>query len=141
MLYPRDMTEKPQQFKIDWMLIIGGLATIITGTAGNNPIVLALPISVFTFVLAILRIWIKPKAGQRFFSPGIWWGTIYSVLGVVFALIGAQSLFIRDITAQQIGVVVMVTAIAQLVIPGAIVVYLGYRRSVAHNKTLLTKPE
>lgn len=140
MLYPRDMNEKPQAFTIDWMLFIGGFA-IVTFASLGGAFLLAMPIAIFTFVLAILRIWIKPKAGQRFFSPGIWWGTIYGVLGLAFAVIGAQSLFVKDITAQQIGLVVLVASVLQLVVPGAIVVYLGFRRSVAHNKTLLAKPE
>ena len=134
------MNEKPQVFKIDWMLFIGGFA-IITFSSLGGAFLLALPIAIFTFVLAILRIWIKPKAGQRYFSPGIWWGTIYAVLGLAFAFIGAQSLSTSDTTAQQIGLVVLNASLAQLVVPGAIVVYLGYRRSVKHNKTLLAKPE
>ncbi len=134
------MNEKPQPFKIDYMLLVGGFAIIALTTLGGA-FLLALPIAIFTFVLAVLRIWIKPKPGQRFFSPGIWWGTIYGVLGLAISFIGGQSLFAKDITAQQIGMVVLIAAVLQLVIPGTIVAFLGYRRSVEHNKTLIAKPE
>ena len=136
MLYPRDMNEKPQPFKLDTMMVIGGLATILTGTAGSSPLVFAFPISVFTFVLALLRIWIKPKPGQKFLSPGVWWGTVYSVIG---AAITVAMLLSND--NLGIGKVVAMVAFLQMVVPGAIVAYLGYRRSIAHNNTRPAKPE
>ena len=61
-------------------LVVGNMGTDIT------PILFLIPLGVFIGVLGLLRIWIKPKPGRKFFSPGIWWGGLYGSIGLLFAI-------------------------------------------------------
>ena len=132
------MNEQLPTPKADMLLIGSGLATITCFVAGGAALFMV-PISVFLLVLALLRRFITPKPGKPFFSPAIWWGSVYLALGVVFSFIGASSLATKDITARQIGLVVLFISIAQIVLPGIIVIYLGYKKSAAHNRTIGAK--
>ncbi len=132
------MNEQLPTPKADMLLIGSALATITCFVAGGAAFFLV-PISAFLLVLALLRRFIQPKPGKPFFSPAIWWGSIYLALGVVFSFIGASSLTTKDITARQIGLVVLFISIAQIVVPGIIVIVLGYKKSAAHNRTIGAK--
>jgi len=132
------MNEQLPAPKADILLVGSGLATLTCFVAGGAALFLV-PISVFLLVLSILRRYITPKPGKPFFSPAIWWGSIYLALGLVFSFMGAISLTAHDATARQIGLVVLVISVAQIVVPGVIVIVLGYKKSAAHNRTLGAK--
>ena len=132
------MNEKLPTPRADLLLVGSGLATITCFVAGGAAFFFV-PISAFLFVLSLLRRFIQPKPGKPFFSPAIWWGSIYLAFGLVVTFIGASSVMTKDITARQIGLVVLVIAIAQIVVPGIIVVVLGYKKSAAHNRTIGVK--
>jgi len=132
------MDEKLPTPRADLLLVGSGLATITCFVAGGAALFFV-PISIFLFVLSLLRRFILPKPGKPFFSPAIWWGSIYLALGLVFSYIGARSVMTKDITARQIGLVVMVVSIGQIVVPAIIVIYLGYKKSAAHNRTIGAK--
>ena len=68
------------------LAISGGslaLVTLVVGNIGTDlrALTFLAPLGVFIGVLGLLRIWITPKPGRKFFSPGIWWGGLYGLVG------------------------------------------------------------
>jgi hypothetical protein len=93
------------------------------------------PLGVFIGVLGLLRLWITPKPGRKFFSPGIWWGGLYGLVGL---LIGVP-MFIGAASGQDaLGVLVPVGISALLLfsVPGFSVMALGIVRTSKVNKSL-----
>lgn len=116
---------KPK-LQFDQLLVYSGLAVIACLLAMPNGL-FALPISVFSLVLAILRRIIKPIPGKAFIAPGLWWGALYALLGIYSAVYFWVTP--TDETQKAIGQVVSLIFVAQVVVPGVIVAVLGVIRT------------
>jgi hypothetical protein len=110
-------------------LVVGNIGTDLT------PILFLIPLGVFIGVLGLLRMWITPKPGRKFFSPGIWWGGLYGLVGLVFGV----PMFIGAASGQDaLGLLVPVGISALLLfsVPGFTVMALGIVRTSKLNKSL-----
>ena len=122
------------------LAISGGspaLVTLVVGNIGTDlrALMFLAPLGVFVGVLGLLRIWITPKPGRKFFSPGIWWGGLYGLVGL---LIGVP-MFIGAASGQDaLGLLVPfgVTALLLFSVPGFSVMALGLARTSKVNKSL-----
>jgi hypothetical protein len=122
------------------LAISGGslaLVTLVVGNIGTDlrALTFLAPLGVFIGVLGLLRIWITPKPGRKFFSPGIWWGGLYGLVGL---LIGVP-MFIGAASGQDaLGLLVPVGISALLLfsVPGFSVMALGIVRTSKLNKSL-----
>lgn len=122
------------------LAISGWSLAVITFIAGFiavdlRPVWFLMPLGVFVGVLGLLRMWITPKPGRKFFSPGIWWGGLYGLVGVLFGvpmLIGAAS------GQDAIGVLAPlgISALMIFSVPGFTVMALGIVRTSKLNKSL-----
>lgn len=122
------------------LAISGGslaLVTLVVGNIGTDlrALTFLAPLGVFIGVLGLLRLWITPKPGRKFFSPGIWWGGLYGLVGL---LIGVP-MFIGAASGQDtLGLLVPVGISALLLfsVPGFSVMALGIVRTSKLNKSL-----
>ena len=122
------------------LAISGGslaLVTLVVGNIGTDlrALMFLAPLGVFVGVLGLLRIWITPKPSRKFFSPGIWWGGLYGLVGL---LIGVP-MFIGAASGQDaLGLLVPVgiTALLLFSVPGFSVMALGLVRTSKVNKSL-----
>lgn len=122
------------------LAISGGslaLVTLVVGNIGTDlrALMFLAPLGVFVGVLGLLRIWITPKPGRKFFSPGIWWGGLYGLVGL---LIGVP-MFIGAASGQDaLGLLVPVgiTALLLFSVPGFSVMAMGLVRTSKVNKSL-----
>lgn len=110
-------------------LVVGNMGTDIT------PILFLIPLGVFIGVLGLLRIWITPKPGRKFFSPGIWWGGLYGLVGLVF---GVPMLITAASGQDPIGIMAPlgISALLLFSVPGFSVMALGIVRTSKLNKSL-----
>ena len=110
-------------------LVVGNMGTDIT------PILFLIPLGVFIGVLGLLRLWIRPKPGRKFFSPGIWWGGLYGLVGLVF---GVPMLITAASGQDPIGIMAPlgISALLLFSVPGFSVMALGIVRTSKLNKSL-----
>jgi hypothetical protein len=111
------------------------LVSLVVGNIGTDLRVLLflVPLGGFIGVLGLLRIWITPKPGRKFFSPGIWWGGLYGATGLLFATaIG--------LTGQgaypEIVVATVIASLLLFCVPGFTVMAMGIVRTSKLNKSL-----
>lgn len=122
------------------LAISGGslaLVTLVVGNIGTDlrALMFLAPLGVFVGVLGLLRMWVTPKPGRKFFSPGIWWGGLYGLVGL---LIGVP-MFIGAASGQDaLGLLVPVgiTALLLFSVPGFTVMAMGIVRTSKVNKSL-----
>ena len=122
------------------LAISGGslaLVTLVVGNIGTDlrALMFLAPLGVFVGVLGLLRIWITPKPGRKFFSPGIWWGGLYGLVGL---LIGVP-MFIGAASGQDaIGIMAPlgISALLLFSVPGFSVMAMGLVRTSKVNKSL-----
>jgi uncharacterized membrane protein HdeD (DUF308 family) len=100
-----------------------------------TPILFLIPLGVFIGVLGLLRLWITPKPGRKFFSPGIWWGGLYGLVGLVF---GVPMLITAASGQDPIGIMAPlgISALLLFSVPGFSVMALGIVRTSKLNKSL-----
>jgi uncharacterized membrane protein HdeD (DUF308 family) len=122
------------------LAISGGALTFVSFVAGIvstdlRALIFLSPLGAFVGVLGILRMWITPKPGRKFFSPGIWWGGFYGLIGL---LIGVP-MFIGAASGQDaLGLLVPfgITALLLFSVPGFTVMAMGLARTSKVNKSL-----
>jgi hypothetical protein len=122
------------------LAISGGslaLVTLVVGNIGTDlrALMFLAPLGVFVGVLGLLRMWITPKPGRKFFSPGIWWGGLYGLVGL---LIGVP-MFIGAASGQDATGVLAPLGITSLLlfsVPGFTVMAMGIVRTSKVNKSL-----
>ena len=122
------------------LAISGGslaLVTLVVGNIGTDlrALTFLAPLGVFIGVLGLLRIWITPKPGRKFFSPGIWWGGLYGLVGLVF---GVPMLITAASGQDPIGIMAPlgISALLLFSVPGFSVMALGIVRTSKLNKSL-----
>ena len=122
------------------LAISGGslaLVTLVVGNIGTDlrALTFLAPLGVFIGVLGLLRIWITPKPGRKFFSPGIWWGGLYGLVGLVF---GVPMLITAASGQDPIGIMAPlgISALLLFSVPGFSVMALGIVRTSKVNKSL-----
>ena len=121
------MTEELQPKPLfDKLLVYSGIAVLACFLAMPYGL-FALPVTIFSLVLAILRRVIKPKPGKAFIAPGLWWGALYALFGIYSAVY--FWITPTDEAQQAIGQVFSLIFIAQVVVPGVIVAVLGVIRT------------
>ena len=122
------------------LAISGGslaLVTLVVGNIGTDlrALTFLAPLGVFIGVLGLLRLWITPKPGRKFFSPGIWWGGLYGLVGLVF---GVPMLITAASGQDPIGIMAPlgISALLLFSVPGFSVMALGIVRTSKLNKSL-----
>lgn len=122
------------------LAISGWSLTLVSFVAGFiaidlRPVWFLIPLGLFTGVLGLLRMWITPKPGRKFFSPGIWWGGLYGLIGLVFGvpmLLGAASGQDATGVLAPLGI----TSLLLFSVPGFSVMAMGIVRTSKVNKSL-----
>lgn len=122
------------------LAISGWSLTLVAFVAGFvaidlRPVWFLIPLGLFVGVLGLLRMWITPKPGRKFFSPAIWWGGLYGLIGLVFGvpmLLGAASGQDATGVLAPLGI----TALLLFSVPGFTVMAMGIVRTSKVNKSL-----
>ena len=122
------------------LAISGWSLTLVAFVAGFvaidlRPVWFLIPLGLFVGVLGLLRIWITPKPGRKFFSPAIWWGGLYGLIGLVFGvpmLLGAASGQDATGVLAPLGI----TSLLLFSVPGFTVMAMGIVRTSKVNKSL-----
>lgn len=122
------------------LAISGWSLTLVAFVAGFvaidlRPVWFLIPLGLFTGVLGLLRMWITPKPGRKFFSPAIWWGGLYGLIGLVFGvpmLLGAASGQDATGVLAPLGI----TSLLLFSVPGFTVMAMGIVRTSKVNKSL-----
>ena len=122
------------------LAISGWSLTLVAFVAGFvaidlRPVWFLIPLGLFVGVLGLLRIWITPKPGRKFFSPAIWWGGLYGLIGLVFGV----PMFIGAASGQDATGVLAPLGITSLLlfsVPGFTVMAMGIVRTSKVNKSL-----
>lgn len=122
------------------LAISGWSLTLVAFVAGFvaidlRPVWFLIPLGLFVGVLGLLRIWITPKPGRKFFSPAIWWGGLYGLIGLVFGvpmLLGAAS----GQDARGFLAPLGITSLLLFSVPGFTVMAMGIVRTSKVNKSL-----
>ena len=109
-------------------LVVGNIGTDLT------PILFFIPLGGFTGVLGLLRLWIKPKPGRKFFAPGIWWGAIYASIGLLFSVPALMTPPEQD--PWRLAGPIAIVGLALFSVPGFTVMAMGIVRSSKVNKSL-----
>lgn len=111
------------------------LVTLVVGNVGTDLRVLLflVPLGFFIGVLGLLRMWITPKPGRKFFSPAIWWGGFYGLVGLLLAAAIAST---DQGAYPEIVVATVVASLLLFCVPGFTVMAMGIVRTSKVNKSL-----
>ena len=112
------------------------LVSLVVGNIGTDlrTLLFLIPLGGFIGVLGLLRMWITPKPGRKFFSPGIWWGGLYGSIGLLFAL--PALLTPREQDPWGLAGPIAIVGLLLFSVPGFAVMALGIVRTSKVNKSL-----